>query len=269
MLGELLRPLFRQIAMVPRGDTVLGSLAVKHWPRELLSGIERARLLECGPTTEVQICPGCARACVLAVSFTSEGGFIQCNQTDVDYGLIDLEPSELRQWHASRSRVVAFVARELMLSPNDLDNRAAHIRFGTWASGRLRRAMALEFRNSVILRIGDAEIELTELVKWDGTRVCIDHEELEIQANRSADPQAGGKRYQRSRLKQRHRAELTRLRNSRLQEMADLLKRENPVMKKTDIAKAVIASGEFGIMDPGTVARIVRVPTKKGRKKFA
>ena len=38
-----------------------------------------------------QICPGCAHACVLPISFTSEGGYIQCNQTDVDYGLVELE----------------------------------------------------------------------------------------------------------------------------------------------------------------------------------
>ena len=206
---------------------------------------------------------------MLAVSFTSEGGFIQCNQTDVDYGLIELEPSELRQWHASRSRVVAFVARDMKLSPNDQDDRAVHIRFGTWAGARLRRAIALEFKNSAILRIGDAEIELSELVKWDGERVCIDHEELEIRASQSADPQTGGKRHQQSRLKQRHRAELTKLRNLRLQEMAEQLKRGTPAMKKTDIAKALIASGEFGTMDPATVARIIRVPTKMRRKKFA
>ena len=269
MLGELLRPLFRQIAIEPSGDTLLGSSAVKHWPRELLAGIERARLIEPGPNADAQICPGCARACVLPVSFTSEGGFIQCNQTDVDYGLVEVEPSELRQWHASRSRVVAFVARHMKLSPNDQDGRAVYIRFGTWAGARVRRAIALEFRNSAILRIGDAEIELSELVKWDGERVCIDHEELDIRASQSGDPQTGGKRHQQSRLKQRYRAELTMLRNSRLQEMAEQLKRGTPAMKKTDIAKALIASDEFGTMDPVTVARIIRVPTKMRRKKLA
>jgi hypothetical protein len=40
-------------------------------------------------------------------------------------------------------------------------------------------------------------------------------------------------------------------------------------MKKTDIAKALIASDEFGTMDPVTVARIIRVPTKMRRKKLA
>ena len=197
MLGELLRPLFRQIAIDPSGDTLLGSSAVKHWPRELLAGIERARLIEPGPNADAQICPGCAHACVLPVSFTSEGGFIQCNQTDVDYGLVEVEPSELRQWHASRSRVVAFIARDMKLSPNDQDGRAVHIRFGTWAGARLRRAIALEFKNSAILRIGDAEIDLSDLMKWDGERVCIDHEELDIRASESADPQTGGKRHQR------------------------------------------------------------------------
>ncbi len=143
------------------------------------------------------------------------------------------------------------------------------IRFGTWTGARVRRAIALEFADSAILRIGDTAIDLTELVKWDGQRVCIDHEELNIRASHSADQQAGGKRHQQSRLKQRHLAELTKLRNSRLQEMAEQLKRATPAMKKTDIAQALIASGEFDTMDSATVARIIRVPTKMRRKKFA
>ena len=269
MLRELLRPLFGQIATDPSGGILLGSTAIKHWPPELLAGVERARLIEPGPNADTQACPGCAQACVFGLSFTSEGAFIQCNQTDVDYGLIELEPSELRQWHASRSRVVAFIARELKLAPNDQGDRAILVPFGTWVGGRLRRAMTLEFNKSAFLRIGDAHIELSELVKWDGARVCLDHEELYIRASQSADPQTGGKRHQQSRLKQRQRAGLTKLRNLRLQEMAYQLKRGNSAMKKDDIAKAVIASGEFGIMNAVTVARIIRVPTKMRRNKFA
>ena len=268
-LGELLRPLFRRIAIDPSGGTLLGSSAVRFWPRELLAGIERARLIEPGPNADSQVCPGCARACVSDISFTSDGGFIQCNQADVDYGLIELDLSEQRQWHISRSRVIAFIAHELKLSPDDRGDRALRIRFGTWTGARVRRAIALEFANSAILRIGDTAIDLTELVKWDGQRVCIDHEELNIRASHSADEQAGGKRYQQSRLKQRHLAELTKLRNSRLQEMAEQLKRTTPAMKKTDIAQALISSGEFDAMDSATVTRIIRVPTKMRRKKFA
>ena len=268
-LGELLLPLFRQITIDPIGEILLGLSAIKHWPLELLGGVERARLIEPGPTVSVQVCPGCARACVLDLRFTSEGVFIQCNQTDVDYGLIELEPSELRQWHASRSRVVAFVARELNLSPSDRDDRAVHIRFGTWAGPRIRRAMALEFKNSAILRVGDAEIELSELVKWDGKRVCIDHEELDIRASQSGDPQRGGKRHHQSRLKQQYRADLTKLRNLRMQEMAEKLKWETPAVKKMAIAQALAVSGDFGAMTPETIARIIRVPERMRRKKLA
>jgi hypothetical protein len=238
MLQELLRPIFRQIAIDPSGGIMLGSAGVNHWPRELLAGIERARLLEPGRTVEAQICPGCAHACVMTVNLTREGGFIQCNQSGVDFGLIDLEPSELRQWHASRSRIVEFIARELKLPPADRNDRAVHIRLGTWTGARVRRAVALEFTSSAFLRIGDAEIEISELIKWDGKRICIDREELEIRANQSGDPHIGGKRYQQSRLKQLHRAELNKLRDLRLQEMADQLKCKNPSMKKADIAKA-------------------------------
>jgi hypothetical protein len=206
---------------------------------------------------------------MMAASFTGQGGFIQCNQADVDYGLIELEPSELHQWRASRSGLVGFIARELRLSPSERDNKSIHIRLGTWARARLRRAIALEFESTAMLRIGDAKIELSELMKRDGERVYIDQEELEIRASQSTDPQTGGKRYQQSRLKQRHRAGVTALRNLRLQEMADRLKHGNPAIKKPDIAKAVIASGEFGTMDPATVARIIRVPIKVRRKKFA
>jgi hypothetical protein len=65
------------------------------------------------------------------------------------------------------------------------------------------------------------------------------------------------------------RAEVTVLRNMRLQENADQLKRGNPAMKKADIAKAVIASEDFGGMNEATVARLIRVPNKVRRKKSA
>jgi hypothetical protein len=205
----------------------------------------------------------------MTVSFTSQCGLIQCNHADVDYGLIELESLQLRQWHASRSRLVAFIARDLKLSPSAHDDRAVHIRMGTWARAHLRRAMALEFENTAVLRIGDAKVELSELMKHDGQRVYVDQEELQIRAAQSADPQSGGKRYQHTRLRQHYRASFTALRNLRLQDMADQLKRENPALKKREIAKAVIASGQFGTIDPATVARIIRVPKKMRRKKFA
>ena len=129
--------------------------------------------------------------------------------------------------------------------------------------------MALEFKNSAILRIGDAEIELSELVKLDGERVRIDREELDIRVSQSADSQTGGKRHQQSQLKQRHRTEFTKLRNLRMQEKADQLKRGNPAMKKADIAKELMASGVFGTTDHATIERIIRVPRKKKRKNFA
>jgi hypothetical protein len=51
--------------------------------------------------------------------------------------------------------------------------------------------------------------------------------------------------------------------------MAERLKRESPAMKKMQIAEALIASEEFDSMDTATVARIIRVPRKIRRKKFA
>jgi hypothetical protein len=205
----------------------------------------------------------------MEVRLAHDGGFIQCSQEDVDYGLIDIDSAALRTWHFSRSRLVTFVARELKVPAIDADDRAVHVRFGTWRRGSIRRALSLEFGDSVVMRLGDADIELSELMRLRGERICIDDEELQILGSQSHDLQIGGKRYQYSRLKQRKRAQVTELRNLRLQAMADDFKRQNPTTKKLDVAKAIIASGEFGNMDPSTVSRLIRVPRKMRRKNFA
>lgn len=216
-LDQLLRPLFRQLAVDPNGRTVLGPSAVEQWPPELVAGAERARLIEAGPTPDALVCPGCLRACVRTVSFTDGLSVIHCNQADIDYGLIEIEPRSLRQWHASRSRVAAFVSRELELSPTDMDDKVVQVRLGTWRGARLRRLAILVFTKSAILHIGDTEIDVCELMKLDGDHIYFDHEELEIRAAQSADSQTGGKRYQPSRLHQQHAVCLTTLRNRRLQ----------------------------------------------------
>ena len=110
---ELLRSLFRQVATDVGGRTVLTASSAELWPRKLLAAAESARLVEVGPPSDEQVCPGCARACVVTAVISHDQAFIPCNQTDVNYGLIELKPSDLRQWHASRARLLAFVAREL------------------------------------------------------------------------------------------------------------------------------------------------------------
>jgi hypothetical protein len=205
----------------------------------------------------------------MEVRLGNDGGFIQCIQEDVDFGLIEIDSAALRTWHFSRSRLVTFVARELKVGATDVDDRVVHVSLGTWRRGRVRRALSVEFGNSVVVRLGDAVIELGELMKLRGERIYVDEEELEILGSHSHDLQIGGKRYQHSRLKQLMRAQVTKLRNERLQAMADVFKRQNPATKKLDVARAIIASGEFGNMDPATVSRIIRVPSKMRRKNFA
>lgn len=269
ILAALMSPLFRGIATDPTGSITFDSAVVACWPVALLPALERSRLVLSLPTRQMHVCPGCPRACVMEVSLGNDGGVIQCSQEDVDYGLIEIDSAALRTWHFSRSRLVTFVARELKAGATDADDRTVHVPLGTWRRGGVRRALSLEFGNSVVVRLGDANIELGELMKLRGEHIYIDEEELQILGNYSHDCQTGGKRYQHSRLKQLMRAQVTKLRNVRLQAMADDFKRQNPTTKKLDVARAIIAAGEFGNMDPATVSRIIRVPSKMRRKNFA
>ena len=266
-LDKTLRPLLRQLASDPSGKIVLGASEVARWPTGLLESLENSRVIEAGSPAESAICPGCSRACVVGVAFDGRKAILKCDQLDVDYGLIDVEPADLRQWHASRSRLVAFVARELRLSPDHRNDATARVRLGTWRGARARRTASLEFTSRVILRIGGDEVDLADLVKRDAVRVRVDKEELEIRAIQSADPHVGGKRYQASQLKQQHAAQLTVLRNRRLQMMADELKEANPTWKKAATASAILKSKEFirmniRIKKATTLERIIRVPRK-------
>ena len=108
--------------------------------------------------------------------------------------------------------------------------------------------------------MGDARLDLRDLMKLDGQDIHLDRDELRILAQHSADEQTGGQRYQPSRNKQRYLVELTKLRNVRMQEMADQLKRANPSWKKNAIAQAIIESGECAnIKNTATVERIIGV----------
>ena len=266
-LDATLRPLFRQLASDPSGKTIFGASQVARWPTGFLESLENSKVIEAGSQAESAVCPGCSQACVLGVAFAGNKGILQCDQRDVDYGLIEVEAADLRQWHASRSRLIAFVARELRLSPDHRTDATARVRLGTWRRARARRAASLEFTSRVVLRIGDDEIDLADVMKWDGAHVRVDKEELEIRAIRSTDPKVGGKRYQTSRVKQQHAAQLTLLRNHRLQILADQLKEAHPTWKKAAIASAILQSKEFirmniRIKKATTLERIIRVPRK-------
>jgi cytochrome P450 len=179
-------------------------------------------------------------------------------------------PRRLERWHTSRGQIANFVACQLSLSPPDFGEEIYTARLGTFKSRNARRAVSIEFAETVWLLLGDTRVELSELLKVDGGHIRLDHEELRILAHQSADGRTGGKRYQPSRTRQRHLAQLTELRNIRLQEVADRLKRANPTWKKHTIAAAIIESGEFAeFKTQATVERIIRVPRNLRRKNFA
>jgi hypothetical protein len=163
----------------------------------------------------------------------------------------------------TRQQLVRFVARELNLRAPVFAEAVGIIRLGTFKGHDVRRALAVEFAEKVWLLAGDARIDLSEVMKWNPGRICLDREEFEIRAGGSPDRQTGGKRYQASRVKQQLSAQLRILRDQRLQEMADQLKGANSKWKKSAIAAAIFGSGEFpGIKERTTVERIIRVSRK-------
>ena len=263
-------PLLRQLALDPSGNIIVQNSAIRYWPKNVLAAAERAKILEPARIHDFQICSGCNRGCIETVIFIDGSGFIPCRHADVDNGLIELNSQNLRQWHASRSRLAAFVAREFKLSPPEQYDHLVSMRLGTWRGARLRRVATLEFAGSSILRIGDSQLQVSELLRLRGGKICFDHDELELLASQSTEHQTGGKRYQRSRLKQQFAAQLTALRNQRLQERADLLASAHPSWKKSAIAHAIMASDEFGeIRTRSTLERLIKLPRKMRRRNFA
>jgi hypothetical protein len=189
------------------GEVVIRATTAEGWPEGLFLALVNARLLAAAQDDRRAICPGCPQACVMDVAFLNQEdrhdpvAFISCDEP-VDHGLIELEPGALQQWYISRKRVEAFVSSELGMRATDRDEASGRVRFTTWRSRQIRRAVALEFGIKPELILGDDRYGLIELLSVVGNRLCIDIRELEVLAAQSSETQRGGKRYQLSRVKQ-------------------------------------------------------------------
>ena len=239
---------------------------MRRWPAGFMDAAVTSRLFEKTTRAERIECHGCSRRCSRAVEYaTNTSGrpkrlSMTCELRD-DVTYIPVTPQRVERWRMTRQQLVGFVARELNLSVPAMTNVLGMISLGTFKGRRVRRAIAIEFTDKVWLLAGGARIDITEIMRWSGDRVVLDHEELENRANASPDRLIGGKRYQPSRSKQQLSAELTAQRNRRLQRRADQLKHAHPTWKKSAIAAALIKSSEFpGLRERTTVERIIRVP---------
>ena len=250
------------------GDEVAG------WPAGWIDVAVKSRLLKKHRRTVVVECRGCSRRCSRPVEEAPKANglrrfLVTCDLRD-DVSCLLVPSKRLARWHTSRQQFIDFVARELNLSPPTFNDETRPIQLGTLKGHGARRAVSIEFAETVWLLVGDARLDLRDLMKLDGQDIHLDRDELQILAQHSADEQTGGKRYQPSRNKQRYLVELTKLRNVRMQEMADQLKRANPSWKKNAIAQAIIESGECAnIKNSATVERIIRVARNLRRKNFA
>jgi hypothetical protein len=192
---------------------------------------------------------------------------IVCNKPE-DYGVIEVDRPALKQWRPSRAGLVTFLSSEFGLRVKDSSKALNRVRFGT--SKRLRRAITLEFAETVELVTGDDRHDLVDLLVWDGDRVRIDWELLGVLAAQASETLTGGKRCQRSRLEQAIRSHDTADRNALWQRMAEQLRAEQPQTKKEEISRMIFASGTWrGVHSNKTIERVIGLPRKRKRTKFA
>jgi hypothetical protein len=266
--SDLLDVLCRRVVEdAPRGPAVFTADELHRWPADSLEAVSKAGLLEKVRRSDRVECRGCTMRCCRPVeqARSSEGRppryFVTCDLRD-DVSRIPVPAARLARWRSDPAKFAAFVARCLGLPLPESTDATSFVRLGTFRTPRLSRAISIEFDETVRLRVGDARIDITELITWEGGRVRIDPDELGLVAEQASETLVGGRRYQASRVKQRHKKQRTELRNQRLQDAADDLKRDHPTWNKTKIAEAIVESGEFGEyrhLQAGGIERIIRV----------
>ena len=177
-------------------------------------------------------------------------------------GPFEHAPGHLARWISTRVMIADFVGRQLFLRAQSGDDQARRFRFGTWRNGGLRRALSLEFVDTVELLIGGNRIDLAEVASWGDDGLRLDREALAIVAEQTVDLGVGAKRYQPSTVNREHSKRITELRDRQLQVAFDKTRARHPKWNKERIAKEIASSGEFDKPSWQRIARVARVRKK-------
>ncbi len=173
---QMLAVVFERVAeAVDRA--VFAADEIARWPWGAIETLEDSSLLKRAQRASSVTCLGCERRCrrpVEAVQSrsTAETSFVSTCHLIVGMGPFEHAPTQLSRWISTRVMVADFVGGQLSLRAQGRDDKARKFRFGTWRNGGLRRALSLEFDDTVELLIGGNRIDLAELVSWgdDGLR---------------------------------------------------------------------------------------------------
>jgi hypothetical protein len=103
------------------------------------------------------------------------------------------------------------------------------IRFGT--SAQFGKPITLEFTTTVELLIGEERIDLVELLRWDGSALHVDHHLMQLLATNGRENPTGSEPYQKSKLAQERKRELTTYRDKLLQSRAALIERITRIIR--------------------------------------
>jgi hypothetical protein len=268
-MRRLLKTLLGRLAeQGTKKEAIFRAEDVQRWPDLAISLLLDARIIREISLQDSMTCQGCEERCWRPIEIIvdhTEQRFQSTCQVREAFGPFNYTPRMLRRFAARRSDVARFVARELDVSvrDNDADWRVAKL--GIWRAEGVTRLLSLVFNGAAILRVGDSDVPLIELLTWD-SRLTVDREALLVHLHHSHDPQSGGKRVQPSSTVRDQKKLVTTLRNERLQSHMNRLAREHPRLNKRQLAQKLISEKRHEGVAVNSILRITRLPPGRRRK---
>lgn len=240
----------------------------RDWGDNALDELAKAKLLQEAPCAPQIECRGCSHRCLRPVERLPRLGaataryFTTCELRD-DISVVPVDPRRVRRWHSSRSQVASFAAQGLGLRIKDSDCAAGRVRFSAGQIGKRRLSAHMEFTETAILVVGGFQLELADQIEWDNGKPRMAQVDIESMTLEAVNCQLGSKRYQRSTLKQRFRAQETKERDRLWQDMAEELKTQDPKLTKKHIAQAIFKGRKWrGVGSAATIARRIKFSKK-------
>ena len=191
-LEDVLRELIQ--CLDDAGEVVIGWEQARRWPEGAVEVFVKAGWIKPAPPASTVECPGCEDRCFEPVHVIQSQdrirsrAYVACIYRD-DMGRVPIPIAQLDQWQITAGQVARWVSKQLGIKADPKKgkkNRGIELGIvrGTQRSG----AVALDFSDSIRLKVADQSFPLVEVVSLEDQQLHLDREALILHLARQPEP---------------------------------------------------------------------------------
>ncbi|MBM4260471.1 MAG: hypothetical protein FJ145_03415 [Deltaproteobacteria bacterium] len=253
--------LLERLGAAPDGQVYVGEVELRDWPSQPVAALKQQKLLARARPAKSVVCPGCERACAMAVHTVSRAdgkaaSFVVCDKRD-DINRVAIPDDLLKQWRCDTLTVGEFIAASLQIRPSEQKPAGdSLLPIGTFKGKKQRQVLCLRVDERVALVAGDKSEPLADLVAFENGRFGVDAEAIRriVDSATTVDPA-----YTPSVDRREERKQETRAMYAAWRKAYRAQKKRRPHMSAfwyaQQIAKLPIARGR----DVGTIRKNIKI----------